>query len=348
MKAILFCQNNYAFGILEPLKQALESNKDEYIWYIKEKIYNDFPYKIDSHTSRISDLEAFKSDVIFVPGNAVPYYLRGLKTQIFHGLAGEKKGHFRIRHYFDLYLTQGPYFTNKFNELKAIHKNFDVIETGWPKLDIYGKDKTKYNNYKVELLKTHKAKKVILYAPTFSPKLTSAPFLINQIKELASNPNYVILLKFHPLMATEWLNTYRKLANSISNIIFQEEKNIIKFLLISDILVSDTSSVIYEFILLNKPVITFNSISENINWEDAKTYNNLATLVEKNLDKDPFAESRTYINAQFHPYTDGKSAQRMVEATRQYIKENGVSEKRKISFLRRLKIHSIFGKPSKL
>ena len=26
---------------------------------------------------------------------------RGLKVQVFHGLAGEKKGHFRIRHYFD-------------------------------------------------------------------------------------------------------------------------------------------------------------------------------------------------------------------------------------------------------
>ena len=346
MKAILFCQNNYAFGILEPIKQVLESNKDQYIWYVKEKVLIDFPYKTDNHTTQISDLESFKSDVIFVPGNEVPYYLRGLKTQVFHGLAGEKKGHFRIRHYFDLYLTQGPYFTNTFNELKTIHKNFDVIETGWSKLDTYGKDKTKYDNYKTELLKTHNAKKIILYAPTFSPKLTSAPFLVEQIKKMASNPAYVILLKFHPLMAKEWLDTYKSLAKTVSNIIFQEEKNIIKFLLISDILVSDTSSVIYEFLLLDKPVITFNSISENINWEDSKDYNTLVPLIEKNLEKDPFADSRTYINSQFHPYTDGESARRMVETTRQYIKENGVPEKRKISFLRRMKIHSIFGKPS--
>lgn len=347
MKAILFCQNNYAFGILEPIKQVLEANKDEYIWYVKDKILNDFPYKPDNHTNLISDLETFNSDVIFVPGNEAPYYLRGLKTQVFHGLAGEKKGHFRIRHYFDLYLTQGPYFTNKFNKLKAIHKDFDVIETGWPKLDIYGEAKNKYNNYKIELLKIHKAKKVILYAPTFSPKLTSAPFLVDQIKELASNPDYVILLKFHPLMTIEWLDTYRELAKSVSNINFQEEKNIIKFLLISDILVSDTSSVIYEFILLDKPAITFNSISKNINWEDSNDYNSLVLLVERNLEKDPFAESRAYINAQFHPYSDGKSAQRMVETAKQYIKEHGVPEKRKVSFLRRMKIHSIFGKPSK-
>ncbi|WNH07592.1 hypothetical protein [Thalassobellus suaedae] len=106
MNTILFCQNNYAFGILEPIKQVLESNNDNYIWFIKENILNDFPHKTDNFTTKISDLEHYNSDVIFVPGNEVPYFLKGLKTQVFHGLAGEKKGHFRIRHYFDLYLTQ--------------------------------------------------------------------------------------------------------------------------------------------------------------------------------------------------------------------------------------------------
>ena len=146
MKAILFCQNNYAFGILEPIKQELIKQNDEYIWYVKDKIASDFPFKNDPYTTQVDDLVLFLSDVIFVPGNEVPHYLRGLKTQIFHGLAGEKKGHFRIRHYFDLYLTQGPYFTNRFLELKSIHKDFDVIETGWPKLDIYGQSLSSFND----------------------------------------------------------------------------------------------------------------------------------------------------------------------------------------------------------
>ena len=127
MKFILFCQNNYAFGILEPLKRVIVEKGHDYIWFVADKIVNEFPFKTENHTNLISDLESYKTDVIFVPGNQVPHYLRGLKTQIFHGLAGEKKGHFRIRHYFDLYLTQGPYFTDTFNQLKQKHKDFDAL-----------------------------------------------------------------------------------------------------------------------------------------------------------------------------------------------------------------------------
>lgn len=344
MKCILFCQNNYAFGILEPIKTYLENNGHDYIWYVNEKISSDFPFKNEKNTSSITELENYKSDAIFVPGNEVPHYLRGLKVQIFHGLAGEKKGHFRIRHYFDLYLTQGPYFTERFNKLKSIHKDFDVIETGWPKLDIYGTDKAAFEQERKELLQKYNAKKILLYAPTFSPKLTSAPFLVEQIKSLSENKEYLILLKFHPLMDESWIQIYTDLANEIPNIIFETEKNIIKFLLISDVLISDTSSVIYEFLLLDKSVITFNNISDNILWQNSSDYNELIPLVEKNLNEDPYSKERKFIFENYHPYNDGKSAKRMVDAVADYIKKNGVPEKRKISILRRFKINSIFKK----
>ena len=185
MKVILFCQNAYAFGILAPIRDELKNKNHSYLWYISNKLLITFPYRDEDFTCSVLDLQLYKADAIFVPGNEVPYYLRGLKVQVFHGLAGEKKGHFRIRHYFDLYLTQGPYFTAKFDELQRKYRDFDVIETGWPKLDIYSTDKKKYDFEKKALLEQHKTDKIVLYAPTFSPSLTSAPYLLKEIKALA-------------------------------------------------------------------------------------------------------------------------------------------------------------------
>ena len=131
MKYILFCKNSYSFEILSPFINELKKNNYNWLWYIDKKIKNYFPHNDQNYTTKISDLILYNSDVIIVPGNEVPHYLRGVKVQIFHGFAGEKKGHFRVRGYFDLYLTQGPYFTKKFNLLKKKYKNFKLYQKGW-------------------------------------------------------------------------------------------------------------------------------------------------------------------------------------------------------------------------
>jgi len=336
--------NPYSFGILEPVMQVLKEKNHEFIWFIRPEILDKFPYQEQRFTSKIEDLVRFNSDAIFVPGNEVPHYLRGVKTQVFHGLAGEKKGHFRIRNYFDLYLTQGPYFTRWFSEAAVKYKDFEVVETGWPKLDVYGKELHKYDSVKLTLLKKSKTKKIILYAPTFSPSLTSAPHLLTQIEELAKSKEYLIVIKFHDLMAEDLIDSYKKLSMSFENVLFIEERNIIKYLLIADLMISDTSSVVYEFLLLDKPVITFKNNSLAIKWDNQLLFSGLVKRVTENLLKDPFKQQRLKILNEYHPYTDGNSAKRMVGAVEEYIKTNGVPEKRLISWFRRYKINKIFSK----
>jgi len=336
--------NPYSFGILEPVMQVLKEKKYEFIWFVRTAILEKFPYQDQRFTSKIEDLVRFNSDAIFVPGNEVPHYLRGVKTQVFHGLAGEKKGHFRIRNYFDLYLTQGPYFTRWFSKAASKHRDFSVVETGWPKLDVYGKELHKYDSDKLILLKKSKAKKIILYAPTFSPSLTSASHLFTQIEKLAKSKEYLILIKFHDLMAADLIDSYKKLSMSFENVLFIEERNIIKYLLISDLMISDTSSVVYEFLLLDKPVITFKNNSLAIKWDNQLLFKGLVNRVAENLLEDPFKQQRLEILKEYHPYTDGNSAKRMVDAVEKYIKKNGVPEKRLISWFRRYKINKIFSK----
>src|SRR6056297_854778 len=345
MKFILFCQNAYAFGIMSSIRDELRKRGSDYIWFVSKKIVQKFPFADEPHTASILDLQLYESDVIFVPGNEVPYYLRGIKTQIFHGLAGEKKGHFRIRHYFDLYLTQGPYFTNRFNELKEKHGDFEVIETGWPKLDNYGLLKTCYDAEKKELLAEHQTSTILLYAPTFSPSLTSASALLEDIETLANDTGYLIMIKFHDLMSDSFIHTYKTLSEKHKNILFVEDKNIIKFLLLADLLISDTSSVIYEFLLLNKPAISFKTISKNIRWDNLTEKGQLTKSVYANLKQDVYKEERLALNAMYHPYSDGKSALRMIQAVETYASKNKIPEQRELTLDRKIKIDAIFGRP---
>jgi len=337
MKFILFCNLPYAFSILKPLEIELKKRNFNILWYVPSNITSQFPYKNSSFTSSIQELKDFKSDVIFVPGNEVPYFLQGVKVQIFHGLAGEKKGHFRIRDYFDLYLTQGPYFTNRFKQLALKYKNFEVIETGWCKLDkLYQIDNSTLQE-KENLINQYSIKNIVLYAPTFSPSLTSAEELIQNISNLANNNDILVIIKFHDKMDKNIIQQYKNL--TCKNLIISNEKDITKLLQISDLMISDTSSVVYEFVLLNKPVVTLNSISENINWLDLNNENLLETNVLKILNgNDEFKDKRKNIIEQYHPYNDGKSSQRMIDAVLEYISKNGVPNKRKLSLLRKFKI----------
>jgi len=335
MSAVLFCNLPYAFSILKPLRDELKKRKLEYIWYVPIELISIFPYTKEPMTSEIKEIELFKSDMIFVPGNDLPWYLNGVKVQIFHGLAGEKKGHFRIRDYFDLYLTQGPYFTKRFEELANKHKNFLVKETGWCKLDkLYTKDK-KIKEKKKELLQKSGAKKIILYAPTFSPSLSSATKLHDEIIKLSYRDDYLVVIKFHDKMDREIQKSYED--KKSKKLLILKDDDISNSLKFADVMISDTSSVVYEFLLLDKPVVTLDSHSENILWEDIDN----PKVLEKKIDDiftgiDEFKDKRTEIIRLYHPYSDGESASRMVDAVLEYIEKFGVSKKRKVSISRKI------------
>jgi hypothetical protein len=347
MRVVLFCEQKYAISILEPLqKKALERN-DQVLWFIDERRIQEFD-ACDSRASWTSSIQAiydFSPEVIFVPCNIVPYYLPGVKVQIFHGYAAEKKDHWVIRKYFDIYMTQGPFFTKEFQRLSKKHKTFEVVETGWPRQDWIHENLHTFDTDKESLLKQHGKEKLVLYAPTFSPSLTSLPHIKDALHKLVEERDDVLLmLKFHPLTKKEWVDEYKQLAKENEHILWVEDSNVTKYLFMADVMISDTSSVVYEFLLLDKPVITLNNVAQDIYWRDIKDVNDLGKALVEVETSDEYLSKRKWIIDNYDPYLDGKVSERMLDAAKEYIDRNGVPKIKKVNLWRRYTSIKKFGK----
>lgn len=346
MKILLFCENKYALDILYPLYQESIKQHHEVLWYIHAQKIHKFDWENDVHwTSSMQACYDFNPSAIFVPGNIVPYYLPGIKIQVFHGYAAEKKDHWIIRHYFDLYLTQGPYFTNKFKELASQHKNFEVYETGWTKQDWIKEHLHDYDDLKKEYLENAKCKEIILYAPTFSRKLTSLPVIKQALLDtLEKREKTLLLIKLHPLTKQEWIEEYKKLAAEHKRILFIEDSNVTPYQLISDIMISDTSSTVYEFLLLDKPVITLGSIAKDIFWINITDSSLLPQAIEEVIYDPKAIQRRQWVVNNYDPHLDGSCCNRMLETVNNYIQQHGIPSKRNLNIWRRYTSIKKFGK----
>lgn len=64
-----------------------------------------------------------------------------------------------------------------------------------------------FDREREELLKLHGKSQIVLYAPTFSPSLTSLPALKEALLHLVKMRDVVLLLKLHPLTKKSgWMN----------------------------------------------------------------------------------------------------------------------------------------------
>ena len=347
MRIALFCENRYAIDILQPLyDEAVAQNCHDVLWYIHTPKIKSFRLDDDARwTSSIQELYDFSPEAVFVPGNIVPYYLPGVKIQVFHGYAAEKKDHWIIRRYFDTYFTQGPYFTSHFEASALKYKDFEVRETGWTKQDWIFRHLHDYDLEKQRLLSEYGKSKVVLYAPTFSPKLTSLPYLKPALEQLCALKDILLVLKFHPLTASTWTDEYREWARDRKDAIYMDaSENVTRDQMMSDVMISDTSSSVYEFLLLDRPVVTFRTIAKDIYWENIDDPSQLADAFDRALN-DPDAEAkRHWIVDNYDPHMDGMCCKRMIAAAQDYIDRHGVPSERRLNLWRKYTSIKTFGK----
>jgi len=178
---------------------------------------------------------------------------------IYHGI-GIKPSYWRDNHdRLDIRFVEGPY---RIRQLKDEGIKTESFLTGFIKLDPLFSGKININNL-IKELEIDKSKKTILFAPTFYP--SSLEILGLKLGEYTRDFN--LLIKPHAWtslrnkFADINLNGQRKLLLKLNEsfdhikIIPPDFYNIIPLYKLSDLLITEASSTIYEMISLDKPVL---------------------------------------------------------------------------------------------
>lgn len=343
MKYLLYLSKAYSISIVHPLVSYLEQIKRDYAFFVSAKVENAFPVEWDKNRliRSIKEVRKFNPNFTLVPGNFVDFRIPGITVQVFHGLGVEKPVHYAIRHFFDVYLTSGKYVTDKYLALQKKYKYFDVIETGWLKIDWI-------LNYSVEDLKLRynipTEKKIILYAPTFSSKMESASELLTIIPKIIRNDE-LWLLKFHELMPDNLIKPFKEIDESLIRIVSADD--ITPYLHLSDIMISDTSSVVYEFMALNKPVITYKTIARENKAKNITNASSLREAIDESISYPEYLQQRRdRAMEEVNPYLDGKTAARIVKALEMLNPMDYPKKHKPLNLIRKGQIiyHSLFRK----
>lgn len=131
-----------------------------------------------------------------------------------------------------------------------------IYPLGLPRMDIFfdevrmKEEKQRFYTQFDEL----KEKKIILYAPTFRDNNINSFDDNMNLKKVAENlpENYVIINKFHPFVAKRYGKIEGKNMRDLSGY-----DDLTRLLLVADILISDYSSIIFDYAILKKPIIFY-------------------------------------------------------------------------------------------
>jgi len=264
----------------------------------------------DKPVENIASAIAYNPEVVFAPGDQMPGFIPGLKVQVFHGLNEDKRGiDYKERGLFDLYCTEGPIRTAMLKPFEKKNGYFQIRETGWPKLDAllkYPDGKTSYDRPQV------------LFGSTFTPHLSGAEALFPEIKRLSQTDQWQWLVTLHPKIASETVARYRSLEGE--NLSFHGTGSVLELLHRADVIVSDNSSILQEFLLLKKPVVTFkNRDPQECMINITKTADLEGAIHQALVPSDSLLEAIAAYGPSMTPFLDGASSERVLDAVEEVI-----------------------------
>jgi CDP-glycerol glycerophosphotransferase (TagB/SpsB family) len=335
-KFLIYISQPYSIPIGHPLQSEIEARGFQIKWFCDEEETKQHLAK-EYLLNSVNEVMAYQPDVVLVATNVVPDFFSGIKVQIFHGFSvgkrSEAKGHFNIRGFFDLYCNQGESTTKPFLKLQKKHKYFEVVETGWSKVDpLFPLTPKK-----------ERTKSTIIISSTFTTNLSLAKNreVVEEIERLSKLGKYNFISVLHPKMEQEVVEKFKSFQNE--NFEFYDTTELIPLFKHADVMLSDTTSAITEFILQKKPVVTINNNQPKPHLIDIKE----ASRIEASLDyaleypQKIMQEIDKFI-AITHPYSDGKSSARVVDACLDFL-ENKRVKRKPLNLMRRFKIRKKLG-----
>lgn len=338
---VLFTSLSYAYSIFRPLQEAILARGDEVAWYLEENcpdLLSDSEHRLQT----IEEVKAYNPLAIFACGNLIYHFLPGIKVSVFHGYPIGKRGeksqskddHFAIRGWFDMYCTQGPSSTNYFKQLEQKHGYFKVYETGWSKVDPYFAAYTKESDTPT-----------ILYATTFSKGISSAPVLVDTISKLVKTKKWNWRLTFHPKIDDkQLLDSYRQLAEENSNVTFVDNVRLEDFQQ-ADVMLCDSSSVILEFMLLDKPVVTLRNTNPGPHLLNVLNPEDVDQAIEQAITRPKALIEQVESFAKYHEaHRDGNNCERILDAVDDFNANfKGKLKAKPLNLLRKFKLRNKLG-----
>lgn len=176
----------------------------------------------------------------------------------------------------DILLSGCEFSTQIFR--RAFWYDGEILECGTPRCDmLFKRDNTLINNLKRNLPLSSKTK-ILLYAPTFrkNNSLDAYDIDFDRLKTtLDKDGEWKILIRLHPHLQ----NLSKKLVEKYDNVIdVTNYDDIQELLLISDILVTDYSSLMFDFIITEKPCIIYASDLAEYLKKDRNLYFDITNL----------------------------------------------------------------------
>ncbi|MDX1634989.1 MAG: CDP-glycerol glycerophosphotransferase family protein [Marinobacter sp.] len=342
MKRYLFFVNQpYSYSILRPLQEEIRRRGDQAAWFVAG--CSTAPLRPDEkRLATVAEVMDYQADATFVPGDWVPYFFPGIKVEVFHGMARNKRGHsseaesdhYKIRGWFDLYCTHADKDTAKFQQLAEQHGHFRVAKTGWPKLD-----PLLARGQAGERQRGPGEPPTVFYASTFSRSVTSAPQLADTIEHLANSGRWRFIVTLHPKMDSDVVARYRRMQGPGLRFV-ESDADLLDILPEADLMLCDTSSIMFEFMFLDRPVVTFRTKMPGPYLIDVDRIEDVEAALEQAAGRPEnlLAEARR-LCLELHSFQDGKSSARVLDAAEAFLAgEMGRPARKPLNLLRKWKV----------